>query len=400
MNSIALAYAGVHQIFQLALAAHEVGELDSLYCSVVNGNRKWGRRLGRWVPAGTAQPLGSDTIPQERMIEFPWPILANRLTKKLLPRRRNDHLRSNTWFDRSAANWLSGRKAKVFIGVETCALQSLMRAGEMGMKRVLDCPGLPSQVLDFEAERAAVTFGVNIDVTSNSLAMVERKKRELAAADVVLCCSEFQRERLLALNPIVRRAEVIPLWTDVDFWSAAAMARVFAQPGERLRVLCAGTVSLRKGVPYLLQAVEPLAAEVSLTLVGSVSPEMESVLKRFRAHRCLPYLPKDQLRSLCTEHDLLVMPTLGDSFGFVITDAMASGMPVIASRSAGAPLPDEGWRVPAHDAEAIRTKLLAYHTDRDLLRHDAEVALVFGRMFPPTNYRAKAAKLFAGLLAA
>lgn len=400
MNRIALAYAGVHQIFQLALAAHEISELEGLFCSIMDGEGKWGRRLGRLAPTGTVRPLGFSELPAERVIEYPWPLLANRLAQKLVRGRRSDHLRSGTWFDREAARWLQGSKARVFVGGETCALESLRVAGGKGMKRVLDCPGVPSQVLDAEACRAAERFEVKIAASSNSPAMTERKKQELALADVVLCCSEFQRGHLMALNPQVRRSEVIPLWTDVDLWQPCVAGRNFSKPGEPLRVLYAGAVSLRKGVPYLLEAVEPLAAEVRLTLVGGVSEEMESLLKRFRAHSHLPYVTKAELKGLYQEHDVLVMPTLGDSFGFVTVEAMASGMPVIASRNAGAPVPDEGWRVPPHNAEAIRTRLLAYHADRELLCHHGEVAAAFGQGFRPVNYRRRAGQVFQELLAA
>lgn len=400
MNRIALAYSGVHQIFQLALAAHEMGELDGLFCSVVDGEGKWGRRLGRWVPAATMRPLGWEALPQSRLHEFPWPVLVNRTLKKMLPFRQTEHLRSNGWFDHSAARWLRASKARVFVGGETCALHSLRQAGELGMRRVLDCPGMPAQTLDAEARRAAAAFDVTIPASSNSVAMQERKRLELAEAEVVLCCSEFQRERLMALHAQIPRTVVIPLWADVDFWSGVASQRQFSRPSEPLRVLCAGAVSLRKGVPYLLKAVEGLKTELTLTLVGGVSPEMEGLLKCFRPHHHLPYLPRRELRELYREHDVLVMPTLGDSFGFVMIEAMASGLPVIASQNAGAPVPDADWRVPPHDAEAIRRRLLSYHSDREKLRHDGQVAAVFATKFRPERYRATAAELFRELLSA
>ena len=270
MNGVALAYAGVHQIFQLALAAHELGELEGLFCSIMDGEGKWGRMLGRWVPQGTARPLGASALPAERVTEFPWPLLVNRVAQKIIRWRRSDHLHSNTWFDRAAARWLGHSKARVFAGCESCALESFQAAGDKSMKRVLDCAGVPVQVLDAEAQKAAERYEVKTVGSSNSSAMAERKKRELALADVVLCCSEFQRGHLVALNPQVRRSQVIPLWTDVDLWLPCVAARIFAEPGAPLRVLYAGAVSLRKGVPYLLEAVEPLKNEIGLTLVGGV----------------------------------------------------------------------------------------------------------------------------------
>lgn len=400
MNGIALAYSGVHQMFQLAVAAHEIGELDGFFASVMDGEGKWGRRLGMLAPVGTVRPLGWERLPTAQVWEYPWPLLINRVLKKYLPVRITEHRWSNAWFDHAAARWLRRRPARIFVGAETCALESLRQAGKMGMKRVLDCPGIPAQVLDAEARRAATAFGVNISSSSNSVAMTRRKQLELTQAEVVLCCSEFQRNHLLALNPGVKRAEVISLWADVDFWSGVASERVCSRQGEPLRVLYAGAVSLKKGVPYLLEAVEPLASKAALTLVGELSPEMTGILKRFRSHRHLPYLPKNELRGLYREHDVLVMPTLGDSFGFVMIEAMASGMPVIASQNAGAPVPDEDWRVPPHDAEAIRHRLLSYHADRERLHQDGKVAASFAAQFTPERYRARAGELFKEMLKA
>lgn len=268
------------------------------------------------------------------------------------------------------------------------------------MKRVLDCPGIPAQFLEREEQHAAASFEVKVTLSDNSVVMQERKAAEIREADVVLCCSAFQREQLVALNPSVKRTEVIPLWVDTGFWGDHGRERNVSKSGEPLRVLYAGAVSLRKGVPYLLEAVEPLASEVRLTLVGGVSEEMQAILKRYRTHRHLPYLPKPDLRRLYLDHDVLVMPTLGDSFGFVTLEAMASGMPVIASRNAGAPVPDDSWRVPPHDAEAIRGRLLEYHSDRELLHHDGEVAAAFATRFSPEGYRARVGELFRELLAA
>ncbi len=397
MNGISLAYSGVHQVFQLALAAHEIGELDGVFCGVVEGAGKWGRRLGRLVPAATKRPLGWEELPQPKLQEFPWPVLVNRTLKRFLPFRQTEHRLSNGWFDHAAARWLSKRASKVFVGAESCALESLRQAGKMGMKRILDCPGIPAQVLDAETRRAAERFEVRIVKRSNSGTMAERKRQELREADVVLCCSEFQRDHLRALNPHLRRVEVIPLWVDAGFWGAETAERA-QNAGRPLRVLYAGAVSLKKGVPYLLEAVEPLIGEVTLTLVGEVSPEMRPLLGRFRSHTHQPYLPKSELRDLYQTHDLLVMPTLGDSFGFVTLEAMASGLPVIASRNAGAPVPDESWRVPPHDAAAIREKLLAYHADRGRLRQDGGLARAFAAQFTPERYRARAGELFNELL--
>jgi glycosyltransferase involved in cell wall biosynthesis len=59
--------------------------------------------------------------------------------------------------------------------------------------------------------------------------------------------------------------------------------------------------------------------------------------------------------------DVLVFPSLFEGFGLVILEAMAAGLPVIASRNTGGPdvieEGKEGFIVPAGDAEALRQKM-------------------------------------------
>ena len=64
---------------------------------------------------------------------------------------------------------------------------------------------------------------------------------------------------------------------------------------------------------------------------------------------------------------VLVHPSLSEGFGYVVAEAMASGIPVIVSRNAGAADlvvdGENGYVVPARDWEAIRDRLahLASH---------------------------------------
>jgi glycosyltransferase involved in cell wall biosynthesis len=397
MKGISLAYNGVHQIFQLALAAHEIDALDGLMCSMVVGRRSWGNRLRRWVPESFSQPLGYDSIPIEKVVENPWPIIRDRITSKVF-RWQSDYLRCNESFDHSVSNWLRRSQSQVFVGAETCALESFRQAHKMGMKKVLDCPGVPSSALNVEALRAADEFGVKAKASVNAAKIGERKQQEILLADIVLCCSEYQRHQLLAEFPHTRHTEVVSLWADVDFWATAAKGRVYSPPSVPLRVLYVGGINLRKGVPYLLDAVESLRKEISLTLVGQIAPEMGEVLKRFNGHTCMGHVTKHELRSIYSKHDLLVMPSLGDSFGFVIVEAMASGLPVIASRNAGAPIPSEEWRVDAHSSVQISDRLQLYAANRDLLYEDSQIAFRFAQQFRPETYRKQIGQIYSDLL--
>lgn len=397
MNSICLAYSAVHQIFQLALAAHEMGELDGLFCTMVDRPGKLGATFSRFMPVVSARPMGFDQLPADRLMEFPWPVLLSRALMRLMPWKRRRHVWSNAWFDFRAAHWLRSRNARIFVGAETCAVRSLREAKRQGMITVLDCPGIPSPFLDRYAQRAAEEFRLSVTPATDPV-MHKRKLAEIALADVVLGCSDLQASLLVAEGLVAQdKIRAIPLWTDVDYWSARPRDP-FSALSDKLRVLYAGAVSLKKGVPYLLRAMEEIGGKATLTLVGAISRELTQMIKAAAGHTHLSYVSKDRLRELYGSHDVLVMPTLGDSFGFVVLEAMAAGLPVIVSDHCGAPVPNETWRVPALNAHAIAERLRHYAADRDALRRDSKIAHEFAAQFRPEKYRAEAGRLFQELL--
>lgn len=396
MNSVTLAYIGVHELFQLALAAYEMRALEAVHCSAVDLPGKWGRLLSGLVSAPSLRPLGHAELPAERVHEFPWPLLVHRTVQKLLPRRKTLNLHSNDWFDRVMARRLRHSSARLFVGAETCSLHSMRAARKRGMKTLLDCPGIPSPFLESMEARAASERGLAVTLAPNTSAMLQRKLAELKLADRILACSELQKRALVGMGVETDRITVVPLWVDAAFW-AAGPTRNTSHNGP-LRVLYAGAVSLRKGVPYLLDAMKELEGRATLTLVGAVPAEARETFFKGLPHTHHKYVPKQELRRLFSEHDVLVMPSLGDSFGFVVIEAMAAGLPVIVSEHCGVPVPDESWRVPAFDAAAIQSRLEAYLSHPEWLQEHGEQARSFAKEFTPARYRETVANVMRELL--
>ena len=137
-NGIVVAYSGVHQAFQLALAAEELGQLDRFYCSLFAATGKWGGTLARLVGPDVMLNRRVDGLSPERACENPWPLLAHRCRARLLPGTANDWVRANSWFDRWVARRIGKSACSVFVGVETCAAESFAVARDRGMVRVLD----------------------------------------------------------------------------------------------------------------------------------------------------------------------------------------------------------------------------------------------------------------------
>jgi glycosyltransferase involved in cell wall biosynthesis len=396
-RGITVSYSGVHQAYQLALAAEELGRLDHFYCSLFAGTNKWGGALARLLGPDKLINRGIDGVSPDKARENPWPLLAHRFRAKLRPATANDWVTANGWFDGWVARQLKRSESAVFVGVETCASESFALARKRGMVCVLDCPGVDASVLDGLALEAARTFGLVTVGFADPPAMRERKRREIELADAILVCSEVQERTFRAQTATNASLYVVPLWVDSDFWRPAEGER--KSGSGPLRALFVGKVNIRKGVPFLVRAMSECNKSVSLTLVGGVDDELRPFLNNYEGKiNILPPCVKTELRKHYRSHDLLVLPSLGDSFGFVAMEAMACGLPVVVSENCGAPVPDPSWRVPVMDSAAIARRFEYYAANPQALEQDRQVARGFALRFTPELYREKIKELYLRLL--
>ncbi len=139
-----------------------------------------------------------------------------------------------------------------------------------------------------------------------------------------------------------------------------------------LRVCYAGSVDLRKGFPYLLRAIRSLGSrQVALQIVGATGDrDCARLLAREKFGLQVQVAPGDPVRAY-HESDIFVLPSLEDGFGLVVAEAMACGVPVIATDCCGSAECIEedvnGWKVKAADVEALAAVLeKAIHRRQDL----------------------------------
>jgi len=106
-----------------------------------------------------------------------------------------------------------------------------------------------------------------------------------------------------------------------------------------LVVLFVGSDWQRKGVYYLIEALTLIpCAEVNLWIVGSGDTSFYAKLAEEKAIReRVTFIPHTRkVWEFYAAGDIFVLPALYEPFGLVISEAMASGLPVITSKRAGA----------------------------------------------------------------
>jgi glycosyltransferase involved in cell wall biosynthesis len=201
------------------------------------------------------------------------------------------------------------------------------------------------------------------------LAMSEYAKRQMA----------YQHRRSSYRSAIMAKTEVL-------YPAVPNMAYRPKRLGTTLRVLFVGNDFMRKGLPALITAHNALQAEgvpIETTVVSSlrwhrrdyVGPSSSSIVNAqfdqlgHSSIRLKGPMPNAKIVDLMRESDVLVLPTLHDTFGFVLLEAMSRGTPVIATATCAIPeiIRDgqNGWLLPLPNDVLGRWEWLYRNKARD-----------------------------------
>ena len=114
---------------------------------------------------------------------------------------------------------------------------------------------------------------------------------------------------------------------------------LFPTSGSRpLRILFVGTVNQRKGIKYLLEAVRMLGtSQIELVIRGRAVDDLQLVRKIVPNAGIRLSVSHEELLAAYRSSDLFVFPSIGEGFGHVLLESLASGLPVLSTTSTAAP---------------------------------------------------------------
>ncbi|ABQ26779.1 glycosyltransferase family 4 protein [Geotalea uraniireducens] len=158
----------------------------------------------------------------------------------------------------------------------------------------------------------------------------------------VMVPSVGTREQLLARGLPANKMKPLPRWVDTDqFTPAGKTPRYWEDRGltGAVKLIYVGRVSREKSLELLTEAFRELVdtgADVGLVIIGDgpYRQEMETALATYPA-LFTGYLHGEELQRGYASADLFVFPSATDTFGNVVLEAQASGLPVIVSNAGG-----------------------------------------------------------------
>jgi alpha-maltose-1-phosphate synthase len=350
---------GVFHHFELARELDRRGHLDTVYSTW-----PWAR-------------LKREGLPHSKVASFPWLHLPETLLSRtgLMPQWLFDQLsyQNALRFD----DWTNRRMGAVdaFIGISGAGLKTgrtlQQRGGVFLCDRGSSHQRYQEAILTDEFRR----WGLEPPITDPRV--VIREEAIYEAADAITVPSSFSRRSFLEMGVAPEKLHVIPYGVRLE-----AFSKVADPSADTFEVLFAGQVSLRKGIPYLLQAFAALKHPGKrLRVVGSVAPEITTLLARLPQEQVeiLGSVPQVQLPKMMSESHVLILPSIEDGFGLVLSQALACGCPLIATTNTGGDdlISDgvEGFIVPIRDASALTDRMERLAADTALQRRMSEAAL-------------------------
>ncbi len=232
------------------------------------------------------------------------------------------------WWDRMVATVMG--RAELVIGFATQGLHTGQAAKRRGARFVLDraCPHVDfqQQLVAAESEKTGAVF------TPEPAWFRERQLAEYEIAETILVPSRYTADTFpahlqskLLLAPLLGRAE--------------AKGAIQLERNTPFTVGVLGGHPLRKGYLYLLEAWRRLHLPDARLLIRSSSdfsqyPKLQELLRATPNVEIVEYVP--DIAEFYQRCDLFVLPSMDDGFGMALFEAMANGVPSVATRNCGA----------------------------------------------------------------
>ena len=257
----------------------------------------------------------------------------------VLAKFQNEHTSNTlkTILESKLLNKVNFRNIDVIYCFDTAAAWYQFKGKEYKVPNILEYRG--SQI-DFAIESFALASKNLNNFTKPSypaewLSKLRREVSELA--NHVVGYSEFHKKQFTKVLPDPNNFHIIPIASDF-----LKSEKVVQSPknGGSIKFIFIGTVSIRKGVHFLIKAWQELNREESfqknkLTIIGDnlnefpINSDADNIIVLPRLHQ------KEVQKHLLKSH-VFVFPSTNDSFAMIVNEAIQMNIPIIGTKNCGA----------------------------------------------------------------
>ena len=208
-------------------------------------------------------------------------------------------------------------------------------------------------------------------------------KKVLKDADVVLAVSNALKEEIINTKIPNIRKKVRLHWNavDIDKFKTTKeneskfkkeLVQEFNIDADKPIILFVGNIIKRKNVDLLLEAKKQMGTKANLVIVGD-GPLLEQLKAKVeKEHLDNVYFTgsRNDVEDIIPSCDILVLPSLSESFGLVLIEALACGKPVIGSNVGGIKeiiTEDVGLLINPNDIKDLANAIDKLFSDNELM---------------------------------
>jgi glycosyltransferase involved in cell wall biosynthesis len=299
--------------------------------------------VSRFAPNGALPEIGDKLFRADLLQNVYLAALRARL-----PKAMSDELAhvSKIFIDKACRSFPS--KTNLFLYYNGCGLESARHVREAGGITMVEA--VNSHVLYQEQIMKEEHQRLGLHWRPFHRRETRRRILEYEEADRILVPSEFVRKSFIAQG--INEAKIIKVPYPIrSVVGATELPQRHQSNDDVFRILYVGSISLRKGVRYLIDAFGRVRhPRKELWIVGPIiSPSGLEGISIPEGVIFKGVLKGSQLQSAYLNSSIFCLPTIEDGFGIVLGEALAYGLPVVASRNSGAE------DLMTHDREGVIT---------------------------------------------
>lgn len=229
-------------------------------------------------------------------------------------------------------------------------------------------------------------------------------QENLNSADYVMCPSQFVIDSITMHDwgkKMKNRLLLIPYGVSLDDFPYTK--KKYTE--KHIKLITVAGVGKRKGIDYLLDAMEKLESEnVHLTVYGvPLGQEGQKMVERMNSAKNVTYagtISHTQIAEAYRKHDVFILPSLVEGSSLSTYEALASGLPCIVTENVGSVVEDGidgliiAWKSTEAIVNAVR-KFISHEVDLECMSKNARKK---AEMYTWDEFELKVSQLYDSIL--
>ena len=272
-------------------------------------------------------------------------------------------------FDNKAQKLLDFKDLDILIGWSSFSLKSFQLVKNNKCLKILE---RGSTHIDFQTNIMKEEYLIN-NLTPNlpSKYIIDKEKMEYQLADHIMVPTEFARQTFLTRGFAEKKIIKIPYGVDLKEFQKKKSNK---EKGLIFRIIYTGTLSIRKGVLYLLKSFEELNLKNSqLLMIGNIDSEIKSKINKYRSNKKIIFkksISQSKLSEQYSSSNVFITCSIEEGLSMVQLQAMSCGLPIICTpNSGGYEIIDngnDGFVLPIRDTEELKKKILYLYNNQSI----------------------------------